>query len=212
VRLTEVRGGRLTVDERLGKAELEQQVGALWPGKRLGVRAPQIGDRALGRPTTASAAGGIPQHGHDLVGGVRGLQRRRNQQQVRGNALRVRSGLCEQARGPRVQARSLERCQRLVDGSADERMDETERGLRPKHVDPREIGCRRRCLLLAQVGQRGRMVRVDVLTEDRDCLGKLRRLGRKAAEADRDGSPAGTGGELSQGRDAGLDRGDVVGH
>ena len=86
------------------------------------------------------------------------------------DALRLRSGLGEEVRCTRVPAVPLERCERLVDGCTDERMDEAERRLRSQDVDAREVGRRLRGFLLVQVGERGRVVGVDVLTEDRDRL------------------------------------------
>ena len=73
---------------------------------------------------------------------------------MHGDAFRFRPGVGEQARRACVAPVSLERRERLIDGRADEWMDERQRRLRAQHVDPRERVDRLERRLLVQVGQR----------------------------------------------------------
>jgi hypothetical protein len=58
--------GGVAVHERLGGAELEQQIGAFGRERRLGERAAKVSDRALGRAAGARAVGGVAQRRDDL--------------------------------------------------------------------------------------------------------------------------------------------------
>jgi hypothetical protein len=98
--------GCVAAHDRLGGAELEQQVGPLGGGRWLGERAAEIGDRALGSTARAGALGGVAQRPDDLC--VRGGG---SAEQVRGDPLRLGAGVGEETRRPCVPAVSLEGCE-----------------------------------------------------------------------------------------------------
>ena len=91
-------------------------------------------------------------------------------------------------RRPCVAAFPLEGRQPFVDGGAHERVHESERRARAQDVDPGEIGARRGGCGLVEPGERGRLMCVCVVAEDRHRLGKPRRRLRQAGEANRDGA------------------------
>jgi hypothetical protein len=66
-----------------------------------------------------------------------------------------------------------------------------------KHIGAREVDCRGRGLLAAQLGELRRVVRIDVVAEDRDRLCKPRRLRRESTQTNRNGTPPGPRRELS---------------
>jgi hypothetical protein len=73
---------------------------------------------------------------------------------------------------------SFQRREALIDGGADERMNEPEQTLRAEDVDSREVRDRLRGRLLVEASKRGGMVSINILSEDRDGLGKPRRVAR----------------------------------
>src|SRR5262249_28618463 len=145
--LPQVLRGRRPVYERLGGAELEQNIDSRVVGGWLGERATEIGVPALPRPAGAGTERGLAKAMGD--GGVRG---RRNEQQMGGDPFRFRLGCNEQACRVRVRVASLDQGKRVVDGGAYERVDELERGLRTQDVDTREVGQRLRRGFLRHAG------------------------------------------------------------
>src|SRR5262249_16289000 len=89
--LPQVLRGRRAVDERLGGAELEQNIDSRVVGGWLGERATEICDRVLPRPAGAGTERGLAKALDD--GGVRG---RRNEQQMGGDPFRFRLGCNDQ--------------------------------------------------------------------------------------------------------------------
>jgi hypothetical protein len=116
---------------------------------------------------------------------------------VGGDALGLRPGLGQEVRGARVAAVPLERREPLVDRAPDQGVDEAQGRLRAQDVGARQVAGRRRRALLVQIGEGGRLVRIDVVAQDGDCPGELRRLGREAGEPQRDGPPAGARRQLT---------------
>ncbi len=168
---------------RLGRAELEEHLGALRVWRRLLEGASKVGDGALQGTARAGAPRGVAQRRDGLR-----ICGRRAAQQVRGDAFRFRPGVGEQARGAGVSPVSLEGCERLVDRRADEWMDERQRRLRAQYVDPRERVNRLERRLLLQVGQRSCLAGIGVVAQDCNSLRERRRLRRKPGEAKGDGA------------------------
>ena len=123
VRLAQMLDRGLAVNVRLGGAELDEQFDALAPGRRLGERAAKVGDSALGRAARARSAGrarSVPRPPGSVAGGLRN------------RCAATRSGSAP-ASSSELAARpcplvSLERGERFVDGRADQRVHEAERG------------------------------------------------------------------------------------
>ena len=101
--LPEMLDGGVAADDRLGGAELEQQVGALGRGRRLGERAAEVGDRALGSTARAGALGGVAQRPDDLCVRGRGSAAAGARRPVPAPRRRRRGD------APRVRARCLAR-------------------------------------------------------------------------------------------------------
>ena len=166
----------------LGGAELEQQAGPLLRGGRLCQRTPQVGNRVLGSAACAGAAGGLAEGRNSArVGSGSTVQ------QVCSDELGLRACLRQQLRRPGVPAVTLERCERLVDRAAEQRMDEAERPVGLQNVHARERLRSLECGRVVQAGQRDCESRFDVVAEDGDRPGERRRLGRKVGEAKSDG-------------------------
>src|SRR5262249_28911605 len=204
--LPKVLHGRWAVYERLGGAELEQNIDSLVVGGWLGERATEIRDRVLRRPAGAGTARGLAEAVDD--GGVRGG---RNEQQMSGDPFRLRVCCSEQLRRTRVRVASLDQGERVVDGSTYERVDELERGLRTQDVDTREVGQRLRHAFLVEAGDRGGLVRRDLAAENRHRLREAGRLGWEAGEARPESGRAGPGRKLAQARNVDAARRDVLG-
>ena len=94
---------RLAADPRLGRAELDQHVGAFGCSRRLVEGSAQIGDGALGSPARARTAGGLAQRRHALL-----PARRRTAKQLRGDALRLGARGGQERRSPLVTSLALE--------------------------------------------------------------------------------------------------------
>jgi hypothetical protein len=193
---------RVAADQRLGRPEFEQQVGALGRRRRLGERAAKVGNRALGRPASCCAPGGFAQHGHDPW--IRG---RGGEQQVRGDPFGLGPSLAEETRRPCMPDVSLVRRECLVDGRADEWVNEPERRLGAQDLVTRERARRLGGSLPVQLRQRGGVVGIGIVAQDRDSLCKPPRFRWETGEANRDGAHAGARSELAQARHASLDRG-----
>src|SRR5262249_54477876 len=82
--LPQVLSGRLAVYERLGRAELEQNIDPRVIDGWLGERATEIRDRVLRRPVGAGAARGLAEAIDD-----RGVRGGRNEQQMSGDPFRL---------------------------------------------------------------------------------------------------------------------------
>src|SRR5262249_28090963 len=95
---------------------------------------------------------------------------------------------------------SLERCERLVDGRADNRVTEPQRRLRAQDVGAYERARRVGSSLRIQVGERGRLAWIGVVAQDRDRLCKPPRFGPKAGKAKGDPTRARARPELAQAR------------
>ena len=130
----------LAVDAGLCDAELEQQLVALGPVRRLSERAAKVGDGALRRTATARALRGCAQRRDD-----RWIPAGGTAQQMAGDALGIGRCVGEQARRVSVRGVSLDGRQPVVNRCAYEWMDEPERRLRAQHLDPcervRRLGC-----------------------------------------------------------------------
>ena len=183
MRLAQVLYCGLSAHVRLGRAELEEHFGALRVRRRLLEGASKVGDGALRSTAAAGAAGSLAQRRDDLCIRARGTA-----QQVHGDAFRFRPGVGEQARRACVAPVSLERRERLIDGRADEWMDERQRRLRAQHVDPRERVDRLERSLLVQIGQRRSLAGLGVVAQNRHGLRDHRRLRRKPGKAKGDGA------------------------
>jgi hypothetical protein len=130
---------------------------------------------------------------------------------VGGDLLGRRTGLGEEPGRECVPGVSLERCERPVDGRADERMDVSERGWRANDTDADEIhGCLG-CGSLVQLGERGGVRGIGVVAEDRERLGEPDRLGRESGKAKRERAGAGPCLELTKTPHVGCRRGQPLG-
>jgi hypothetical protein len=98
---------------------------------------------------------------------------------VCGDAFRLGAGVGEQSRSARVAGVTVDRGERLVNRRPDQRVNEAEGRLRAQDVDSHERICRLGGGRLVQIGQRGRLVRVGVVAQDRDRARERRRRGRQ---------------------------------
>ena len=149
----------------LPKAELDQHLCPRCRIKLLLERAGEIADRGLGRPWASErrppATASRPQT-HRPWG---------NAQQVPGRTLRRGAGLEQQFGGRAMRGVSLDHIQRLVDGAADDGVEELERILATEEVEPNEGGGGRAKLTCCQVGERRRVTQLGPVAQDRGRAG-----------------------------------------
>ena len=100
--------------------------------------------------------------------------------------LRRSAGLEQQLSGQAVCGLSFDNIERLVDGAADDGMEELERILSPEEVEPNERDGGRPKLTCFHTGERGRMAQLGPVAEDRGRpeQGKRRRLQASEAKPD----------------------------
>jgi hypothetical protein len=120
----QVLGGGRPVRQHLGPAQRQQHRRAALLRRRLGERTAPVGDRAVGGPA--------PHRG--LPGRVEqvdrpGVAAGRRMEQLGGDLLDAGALVAQHARGPLVLQRALGGRQLVVDGVADQRVDEAERRL-----------------------------------------------------------------------------------
>jgi hypothetical protein len=160
-----VLGGRGDVDALLGEAKLEQRVHPVLLVGRLGERAAEVARRGFGRSPDDRPVAGGPQRVDD-----EGIAGRRDEIDVRGDALGLLAGLVEQLGGPAVHRQPLRGLDRLVDGGAHDRVDELDvLGRDAQEVGAGERGRReRREVPVVQVGERRRMPNFGSVAEHGD--------------------------------------------
>ena len=83
---------------------------------------------------------------------------------------------------------SFDHVERLVDGAADDGVEELERILATEEVEPNECGRRRTKLACFHTGERGHVAQFGPVAEDRGGAEEGERLGRQAGEAKPDGA------------------------
>ena len=98
-------------------------------------------------------------------------------------ALRRRAGLQQQFGGRAVRSVSFDCIKRLVDGAANDGVEELERILAPQEVKPNECGSGRTKLACFHAGKSGRVAQLGPVAEDRGRTEKGKRLRRQAGEA-----------------------------
>ena len=129
VGLPQVDGRRPAVHEHLGGAQLEENLHPAAGLRRLGERAPQVGDRALGRALVHRRAAGLVEelrHPH--------LSARRGQQQMRRHLLALAARVEHGAGRAAMPELALAGRQLVVDGVTYERVDEAERRVGPQDL------------------------------------------------------------------------------
>ena len=174
--LLQMRGGRLTVHERLGGAELEQQIDAPVVGGRLSQRPSEICDCRLGGAAGAGTASGPAQAVDDA-----GVAGRRDEQQMGSHLFGLSVRRREEPGRARVRIGSLELSQRVVDGRPDQGMDEGEGRLRTQNVDTCEVRQGPGGGFLVQFGEGFGLPKRDVVAEHGHRPGEAGRLGRRRA-------------------------------
>jgi hypothetical protein len=83
-----------------------------------------------------------------------------------GRTLRRGAGLQQQLRGRAVRGVSFDHVERLVDGAADDGVEELERILPPEQVKPNQCGGGRPKFACFHVGERGHVAQLGPVTED----------------------------------------------
>ena len=174
----QVVGRSRAVRPPLRKAELDQH---LCPRGRIDLlveRAGEISDRGLGRALGERALGRLAERrDHERVGPWGDAE------QVPGRTLRRRAGLEQQLSGRAVRGVSFDHIERLVDGAADDGVEELERILATEEVEPNEGGGGRTKLACFHAGERGRVAQLGPVAEDRGRAEEGQRLRRQASEA-----------------------------
>ena len=183
--------------ERLGDAELEQDLDALLGRGRLLERAAQVGDGALRRP----AADGVAARALEQLRGP-GRAAAGREQELRGDLLDRRAGLAQHLCGALVLELSLRGRELVVDGVADERVHEAERRLGPDDLRADQLarGGGHRALVGARQGGDAREVRA--LAEHGGGPGDRAGVVRQAREPQQHG--AGDGARADGPHDRGL--------
>ena len=162
----------------LRKAELDEH---LRPRNRidlLGERAGEISDRGLGRALGERALGRLAErrdHERVVLWG--------DAEQVPRRTLRPRAGLEQQLSGRAVRSVSFDHIERLVDGAADDGVEELERILAPEEVKPNECGGGRTKLACAHAREGGRVAQLGPVAEDRRRAEEGKRFRRQASKA-----------------------------
>jgi hypothetical protein len=162
----------------LRQAELDQHLRPRSRIKLLVECAGEISDRGFGRPLGERALGRLAERrDHERVG-LRG-----DAEEVPRRTLRLRAGLEQQFSGRAVGGVSLNHIERLIDGAADDRVEELERIVAAEEVKPNECGGRRTKLACLHAGERGRAAQLGPVAEDRGRAEKGKRLRLQAREA-----------------------------
>ena len=179
----QVVGRSRAVRPPLREAELDKH---LRPRSRINLlveRAGEISDRGLGRALGERALGRLAERrDHERVGPWGDAE------EVPRRTLRRRAGLEQQFGGRAVRGVSFDHIERLVDGAADDGVEELERILAPQEVKPNEGGGGRTKLACFHAGERGRVAQLGPVAEDRGSAEEGKRLRRQASEAKPDGA------------------------
>ncbi len=165
----------------LHKAELDEQLRPRSGIDLLVERAGEIPDRGLGRALGERALGRLAERRDHEGVGLRG-----DVEEVRRRTLRQRAGAEKQFSGRAVRDVPLNDIERLVDGAADDRVEELERILPPEQIKPNEDGGRRTKLACFHAGESGRVAQLGPVAEDRGRADEGQRLWRQAREAKTD--------------------------
>src|SRR5262245_47918415 len=137
MRLPQMLDGGVAPHERLCRTKLEQHVGALLSRRRFGDCAAKVRNGAL----RSSPRGGQPCSFAKCRNNLR-IGGRLNQEEVRGNPFRLGSRLGEKSRRPFMPNVSFKRCECLIDGRADQWVNEPQWRLWAQDIDPCEsAGC-----------------------------------------------------------------------
>src|SRR5439155_9214629 len=142
--------------------ELVKDICALVGRLRLRERAAQMGDGVVRRSSRERLMGGVPERlDHESVRAWGRVQK------LRRHLLARRTAAGEDLCGLRMVTLTLSRREPVVDGSANDRVDEGERQLATDDVRPAERrgGVRRKVLI--ETGESGRGVKLDVVAENR---------------------------------------------
>jgi hypothetical protein len=167
----EVVGRGRAVRPPLRQAELDQHLCARSRIKLLGERAAEVCDRGVGRALGERALGRLAERRDDERVGPWG-----NAEEVPRRALRPGAGLEQQFSGRAVGGVSLNHVERLIDGAADDRVEELERILAAEQVKPNECGGRRTKLACLHAGERGRAAQLGPVAEGRGRTKESKRL------------------------------------
>jgi hypothetical protein len=162
----------------LRKAELDQHLRPRGRIKLLLERAGEIPDRGIGRALGEGAVGRLAER--------RDYERVRlwnNPEKVAGCTLRRGAGLEQQLGGRAVRSVSFDHIERLVDGSADDGVEELQRILATEEVEPDEGRGRRTKFACFHAGKRGRVAQLGPVAEDRRRAEQGKRPGGQASEA-----------------------------
>jgi hypothetical protein len=174
----QVVGRSRAVRPPLRKAELNKH---LRPRSRihvLGERAAQKSDRGLGRALGERALGRLAERrDHERVG-LWG-----HAEEVRRRTLSWYAVLLQELSGQAVRSVSFNHIERLVDGPADDGVEELERILAQEEVKPNEGRGGRTKLACPHAGERGRVAQFRPVAEDRRRAEEGKRLRRQASEA-----------------------------
>ena len=167
----------------LRKTELDKH---LRPRSRIELlleRTGEICDRGLGRALSERALGRLAKRrDHERVGPWGDAE------EVPGRTLRRRAGLEQQLSGQAVRGVSFNDIERLVDGGADDGVEELERILAAEEVEPNERGGSRTKLACFHAGESGRVAQLGPVAEDRGGTEEGKRLRWQAGEAEPDGA------------------------
>jgi hypothetical protein len=140
--------------------------------------APDAGRRPrCRRPQGEGLPGSQAQLGHDER-----LAGRRRQQQVGADLLHGRAALGQQLRRLRVPALAVAEGKAVVDGGADDRMEEPAWRLRPEELGPTEHRERVGRRLPLQAGKGGGVAQVRAVAQDRHGVGEAGGLLRKSRQ------------------------------
>ena len=179
----QVVGRSRAVRPPLRKAELDQHLRPRGRIKLLLERAGEISDRGLGRALGERALGRLAERrDHERVG-LWG-----DAEEVPRRTLRQRAGAEQQLSGRAVRGVSFHDIERLVDGAADDRVEELERILAPQEVKANERGGGRTKLACFHSGESGRVAQLGPVAEDRGRAQEGKRLRRQASEAKPNGA------------------------
>ena len=206
VGLAQVLGGGRSGRQRLRAAELEQQLRPVLGRRRLGERARQVGDRAVGR---ALAARG-DRRAVERVDNP-GLSARRGGEQVRRHLLDRGARLGQQPRRPPVLQLALSGRHVVADRCADDRMHEGERRLGLQDLRARERRHRARGPLLVEIRQRGHGREAGAGSEHRERPRDRRGVLGQPGEPEQDRARGGARADIRHQVDVGPVRAHVLG-
>ena len=174
---------RRAVRASLRKAELDEQ---LRPRSRIDLlleRAAQKSDRGFGCALGERTLGRLAERrDHERVGPGG------HAEEVPRRTLGQGSGAEKQFSGGAVRGVSFHDIERLVDGAADDGVEELERILTPEQVKPDKDGGGRTELACSHAGESGRVAQHGPVAEDRGRSEEGKRLRRQAREAKPDGA------------------------